>query len=119
MKTNKYFKTFFINKKSQTSNPTSKKASIKQPIQRINPKQKKETNQPLTQRHQKKLSPCNHSLASRPPLFGLVRWLGFLFLPDRVVRFNRFRFLPTFIFALPFCFLVRLSLCLPCLIACF
>ncbi len=43
MKTNKYFKTFFINKKSQTSNPTSKKASIKQPIQRINPKQKKET----------------------------------------------------------------------------
>ncbi len=104
MKTNKYFKTFFINKKSQTSNPTSKKASIKQPIQRIN--QNKKTNQPTNPSPpspQKKTNPLqSRSLASRPPLFGLVRWLGFLFLPDRVARFNRFRFVAACLNALPY-----------------
>ena len=111
MKTNKYFKTFFINKKSQTSNPTFNASK--------NQNKKKETNQPLTHVPAKKTNPLqSRSLASRPPLFGLVRWLGFLFLPDRVAWFNGFRFLPTLIFALPFCFLVRLSLCLLCRLAC-
>jgi len=81
MKTNKYFKTFFINKKSQTSNPTSKKASIKQPIQRINQnKKKKPTNQPLTPVPAKKPTHCNHALSQAAPrCLDLSGGLGFCF----------------------------------------
>lgn len=60
MKTNKYFKTFFINKKSQTSNPTSKKASIKQPIQRINQNKKKKPTLPITAQHSISQNPVNN-----------------------------------------------------------